>query len=470
MTSIGYDDRQGGRRLVSLAWLSYEAVQGPFYVIMTFALFGPFFSNVIVGDSETGQQYWGYYQATAGALVALISPFLGAHADAAGPRKPALGVFMCVGLLCAAALWFAVPGVPGAVITALIFITLANVLLEFATCYHNALLVRVISPVHVGAVSGAGYAVNWLAGLTLIAIWYVAVQDPHTAFVPLPDVPYAAERLWGPMILIWGLIFALPFFLFVPDEPPTGRRTGAAVLHGVRTLMGTFRSLRHYKNIAIFLASRSIYYDGVIATIVFSTIYATGGKMFEWSSVQISIFTGTLLVAAIVGAFLGGQVDDLIGSKRTIQIAVGIFAVCFTLLLGTTPQTILYVPIGAETAATALPLMGEVMTAAGFATLPEQVFLLLGLFNGLMAGPALSSSRTMMSRIAPREHMTQFFGLLQFTGRATSFSAPLFIALLTDATQSQRWGLSVILVYLTTGWLGMLFVREERAAPHDAAR
>ncbi|MFP3945121.1 MAG: MFS transporter [Alphaproteobacteria bacterium] len=452
------------------AWLSYEAVQGPFYVIMTFALFGPFFSNEIVGDSQTGQQYWGYYQATAGALVALISPFLGAHADAAGPRKPALGIFTGLGLLCTAAIWFAEPGVAGAVIIALVFITLANVMMEFATCYHNALLVRVISPVHVGAVSGAGYAVNWLAGLVLIAIWYVTVQNPGTAFIPLPDVPFAAERLWGPMILVWGLMFALPFFLVVPDQPPTGRRTGAAVLYGVRTLFGTFRSLKHYRNIAIFLASRSIYYDGVIATIVFSTIYATGDRMFDWSNVQISIFTGTLLIAAIAGAFLGGLVDDLIGSRRTILLSVGVFAVCLTLLLGTTPQTLLYLPIDAGTAASSLPLVGEAMAAAGFATLPEQVFLLLGLFNGLMSGPALSSSRTMMSRIAPREHMTQFFGLLQLTGRATSFSAPLFIALLTDATDSQQWGLSVILVYLAAGWLGMLFVREERSAPHRTPR
>jgi MFS transporter, UMF1 family len=454
------------RRIVSLAWIAYEAAQGPFYVIMTFALFGPFFSNVIVGDSETGQQYWGYYQASAGAVIALVSPFLGAHADAAGPRKPAMALFLSLGLLCTAALWFVEPGMPGTVVTALVLLALATVLLEFGNVYHNALLADVVSPARLGSVSGAGYAVGWLAGLMLIAIWYLAVQNPQTAFIPLPDAPYAEERIWGPMILVWALIFAPFFFALVPDRPPTGRRTWPAVKHGIMALTGTVRSLRHYRNIAIFLVTRSIYYDGVIATIVFSTIYATGRGMFDWTSLQISLFTGTLLIASIAGAFLGGLVDDLIGSKRTILLGVGTYAVCFSLLLGTTPNSILFVPIDAQTAASALPLLGDPMKAAGFTTLPEQVFLLLGLVNGLMSGPALASSRTMLSRIAPREYMTQFFGLYQFTGRATSFTAPLFIALLTGATGSQRWGLSVILVYLAAGFAGMLFVREERSAPH----
>jgi UMF1 family MFS transporter len=57
-----------------------------------------------------GQELWGYVQGASGALIALCSPFLGAIADAAGPRKPGLIGFTGMGLVAILALFWAVPG------------------------------------------------------------------------------------------------------------------------------------------------------------------------------------------------------------------------------------------------------------------------------------------------------------------------------------------------------------------------
>ena len=57
-----------------------------------------------------GQTIWGYINAFAGAVTALLAPFLGAIADKVGRRKPWIGaivVMMCPAILL---LWFAVPG------------------------------------------------------------------------------------------------------------------------------------------------------------------------------------------------------------------------------------------------------------------------------------------------------------------------------------------------------------------------
>ena len=62
--------------------------------------------------------------------------------------------------------------------------------------------------------------------------------------------------------------------------------------------------------------------------------------------------------------------------------------------------------------------------------------------------------------------MTQFFGLFAFSGKATSFLAPLMIALVTTATGSQRWGIATTALFLIGGLIFMLPVQEPAQEPH----
>ena len=58
--------------------------------------------------------------------------------------------------------------------------------------------------------------------------------------------------------------------------------------------------------------------------------------------------------------------------------------------------------------------------------------------------------------------MTQFFGLFAFSGKVTAFMAPLLIAALTTLSGSQRIGMSVICLFLATGFALMLKVHPIR--------
>ena len=71
----------------------------------------------------------------------------------------------------------------------------------------------------------------------------------------------------------------------------------------------------------------------------------------------------------------------------------------------------------------------------------------------------------MVTRITPDRMISEVYGLYTLTGKATAFAAPFCIAIVTDVTQSQRAGFSVILVFLLVGLLGLFWVREERAEP-----
>jgi UMF1 family MFS transporter len=65
-----------------------------------------------------------------------------------------------------------------------------------------------------------------------------------------------------------------------------------------------------------------------------------------------------------------------------------------------------------------------------------------------------------MARLAPAELRTEFFGLYALTGKATAFIGPALVAIVIATTESQRWGLSTVLVFFAVGFLLLLTVRE----------
>jgi UMF1 family MFS transporter len=71
-----------------------------------------------------------------------------------------------------------------------------------------------------------------------------------------------------------------------------------------------------------------------------------------------------------------------------------------------------------------------------------------------------------MAQLAPPGEVAAHFGLFALSGRATSFLGPAMLAIVTDATGSQRWGMAVVLVLLGGGAAVLVAVREPaREAP-----
>ena len=252
----------------------------------------------------------------------------------------------------------------------------------------------------------------------------------------------------------------LPLLLFTPDASPSGIGRRQAARKGLRHLVGTLREVRHYRNVMLFLFARMAYFDGLSAVFAFGGIYAAGS--FGWTTTNLGIFGIILTIFAAVGAVAGGWLDDRIGSKRTILFAVvGLIIATLGVVsiavegLGTDNRrdTVLFFIHYAQNA----PEEGM------FTTLSEQLFLLFGIMIGVFGGPAQAASRTMISRLAPVEKIGEFYGLYALSGKATAFIAPFAVAGITGFSQSQRYGVAVILAFLILGLLLMLLVREERS-------
>jgi len=452
-------------RLGQTSWALFEWARNPFVLLITIYLFAPYFSNVVIGDGVRGQALLGDIQAYSGIVIAFLAPFLGAIADKGGRRKPWIALYTAILAGSMVMLWFAMPHATGFSLFMIgAYWALANVAFEFSAVFHNSLLPSVASHKRIAGLSGLALALGNAAGVLLLLFMLIAFALPGKlpwSFLPahplfgIDQALHEPERMAGPVGAIWLLIFAVPLFLFTPDRPSTNLSLFAAMRAGVRSVIDTIRSLRHYRNVGMYLLARLFFNDGMTAVLVFGGAYAS--STFHWGPIEMLIYGIELSIFATIGGFFGGFIDNKFGSKRAIFISIGGTTIALLISLTMAPDRIFwFIPYDVSAP--------HVWSLPFFNTWPELIFLGIINFIAILITAGYANSRTMLARIAPPEKMTEFFGLYSLSGQSTSFLATGFVSWLTLVSQSQRIGLLGEALFLGIGLVLMIFVKEQRTA------
>lgn len=436
------------RRRAAIGWVLFDPACQPYFTLITTFIFAPYFASAVAATPAEGQALWGFATGAAGLIIALSSPVLGAIADAAGRRKPWIAVFGAMLMVGSGLLWFSPPGDESRIPLILLAFAIGTIGVEFATVFNNAMMPNLAPPERLGRLSGIGWAAGYFGGLISLAIMLCFFStQPETGLTLLGQPPAfgldaaarQGDRLSGPLTAIWFAVLVLPMFLLVPD-PPAAMPLGVAVKTGFGRIRALLPRLKAQPMLARFLIGNMIYADGLVALFAFGGIYAAG--VFGWSSVEIGIFGILITITGTLGALAGGWLDDRLGSRAVILTALCCLILACIGLLSLARDSILF---------------GLVPTAPArglFASLPERIYLGLGLLIGVVAGPLQAASRTLLVRLAPAEHLAECFGLFALSGRITSFAAPTTVAIVTAATQSQRAGVAVLLAFFGLGaWL-----------------
>ncbi len=448
------------------SWALFEWARNPYVILITIYIFAPYFTTTVVGDPVQGQALWGRINGIAGGCIALLSPVLGAIADAGGRRKPWIACFVAVMLPAIAALWWAIPGGAGlSVVTIAALIVLISIGFDFSAVFHNAMLPSIAPYRRIGFLSGLGLSLGNAGAILILVFMLYAFALPGTvSWSWIPEAPlfgidrsaHEHERIAGPVVAAWLAVFTLPLLLLTPDLPASRLRALESVRVGARALLQTLRELRRYRNLALYLGARMLYNDGKTAVLVFGGVYAAG--VFGWDALTMIVYGIVLSCVAVGGGVLGGWLDDRLGSRNAILVSIGGTALGLLLAISTTPDRLLFViPYD--------PAAAPVWDLPFFRTVPELVYLGLVTVIAVCITAAYANSRTMLARLAPPSMMAEFFGLYALSGTATTFLGPLVVGYFTAAYGSQRAGMASILIFLVLGFLAMLFVREERAAP-----
>src|SRR5690606_35515312 len=275
-----------------------------------------------------------------------------------------------------------------------------------------------------------GWAMGYAGGLGALIVALVFFITGEEAPFGLDTAEAEHVRATFVLTALWFLTFSLPLFLFTPDRPAAPVSRLEAVRQGWAQLVHSARSIGRYRHLVRFFIAHMLYIDGLATIFAFGGIYAAG--TFAMDERQVLLFGIGLTTTGGLGAAVFAPIDDRIGGKRTVLVALaGLLAASAAILL--VESTLL--------------------------------FWLIGLTLGLFVGPAQAAGRSYLARMAPVELRNEMFGLLAFSGKATAFAAPLAVGWLTLASGSQRVGMSAILVFLLAGFVLMLGIPNDRPEP-----
>lgn len=410
------------RRRVA-AWCLYDWANSAFPAVITTFVFATYVTEAVAGDPVSGAAAWAGATTVAGFVVALLSPILGAIADASGRQKIWLVASAAVMATACASLWFVTPD-PGSLTLALVAFTIATIAFEISIVFYNALLPGVAPASHTGRISGWGWGLGYVGGIVCLGLMLVAFVLPAQPWLGLDKASAEHVRIAGPLTALWLLAFGWPLLLWVAE--PRGGESRDALGRGLRALVETLRLLRRaHRPLAWFLVANMVWTNGLTTLFAFGAIYAVG--TFRMTTEEVLIFGIALNLTAGLGAFGFAWIDDRFGSKRTI--AVGLVA---------------------------LTLLG----AGLLLVTSKTAFWFMALAIGPFLGPVQAAGRSLCARLAPEDRRAQIFGLFALSGRATAFLGPMTLGAVTALTQSQRWGMATILPFFVVGlWLLLAKVR-----------
>ncbi len=442
-----------------LAWALYEGGRTPYVLLVTIYVFMPYFATVMVGNAVQGQALVARITTIYGLCVALTAPFLGAAVDRLGPRKPLLAGVTAMMTVLIFGLWWARPDHSGLSVTAVaVMVGAIGVLFSYTEVLHNALLPHAVPPQLTSNASGLGLALgNAMSVILLVTVlWCFALPGrihlPGLSDHPLFGLSAAAhepDRIVAPIQAVVFALLATPLFLLTRDAP---RGLGGGLSASLGALWTTLKGLRRERDMATFLGARMLYTDGMTAILIFSGVYAAG--VMHWRTLDLLALGICMSFAAAIGGLLAARLDRAFGPKRAIMIEIATVIVCEVLILGLAPNRVFYMPYASP---------GPVWGGPVFRTVPELLFLGLGMVNALGVCGSYASSRVLLTRLTTPERVGSYFGLYGLSGNVTLWVGSLLISLFTAALKTQQAGFIPIALLLVVGLAGLAFVDPARA-------
>ena len=381
----------GVRKREVFGWAMYDFANSGYTTVVLTAVFAAYFVGGVAGGAPWATFAWTATLAFSSRRVMLTMPALGALADlrAAKKRLLALSTVGCV----ACTVVLAAVG-PGDVALAVVAVVLSNLFYSWGESLIAAFLPELARPGSLGRVSGWGWSFGYFGGMLTLGLslgyvlWAQGRGLPASHFVPVTMLITAA---------VFGLSALLTFALLteraIPQPAPEqDKGMGAALARLART----WRQARQFPDFSALLACGLAYQAGISVVIALAAVYAEQEMKFQQTDTMALIFL--VNIAAALGAFAWGHVQDRIGHRRALAITLAGWILMIALAVAATTPALFWVS---------------------------------AVVAGLCMGSSQSAGRALAGAFAPAARRAEFFGLWTFATRLSAIVGPLSYGVVT---------------------------------------
>ncbi|RRN45432.1 MFS transporter [Lautropia dentalis] len=373
----------GVTRCEVLAWAGYDFANSGYTTVVVTAVFSAYFVGVVANGADWATFVWSLILAISNLAVMLTMPGIGARVDANGSRKQWLLGVTLVCVVCIAALYWVRAG---DVALAVVMIIISNYCYSLGETFCAAYLPELARPEAIGRVSGWGWSFGYVGGMLTLGLslawvaWVKGQGGEVEDYVP------------GTMLIaaVIYILAAMPMFLVVKERARPRAQEASRMVQSPVDWRTSWLRIRAYGDFQRLLWVGFFYNAGVAVVIALTAVYADQVLGFEPADTMQLFFA--VNVAAAIGAFLFGYLEDHIGHRMSL----------------------------------ALTLVGWVVVVLVAVFIEGRpAFWCAATLAGVCMGSSQSAGRALVATMAPGHRLDEFFGLWAFATRLAAIVGPL---------------------------------------------
>ncbi len=407
-----------------IGWYMFDWAISAFSATVITVFLGPYLSTIAENAAVNGKisflglwinpnSYFGYVISASVLFQVLLLPLLGAYSDRSNRKKSILILLSTLGAISTTMLYF-LEGTNYHLGGILLFI--ANLSFGGAMVIYNSFLNDIAQEHERDKISSIGWGVGFLGGGVLLLINLIIFSN----FDSLGITEGHAVRISLGSAGLWWVGFSLITFKYLRSDKLGIDLRGNIAIGSFKQLKNTLKDIRKEKKAFNFLIAYLFYNDGVQAVITFSALF--GAK--ELGLEQSTLISAILMVQFV--AFFGSIIFNKSAEKYSTKSVILFSLVIWVLSLVYAFQ-FLY-------------------TAMDFYILAFVIALVLGGTQAL--------SRSLFSKLIPKEKETEYFSFYEISERGTSWIGYFLFSFALDMTDSYRIAiLSLVILFVIGGVL-----------------
>ena len=403
-----------------LSWAFYDWANSAFATTVMAGFFPIFFKSYWAGElSGPESSAWlGTANSISGLAIVCIAPFLGALADITNKKKLFLGFFAFLGIITTGSLFFIAQGMW---LTAMSVYIFACIGFSGGNVFYDSLLINVSSTENRNRVSALGYSLGYLGGGFLFVLNVAMYQSPE--FFGLKSITEAVLFSFLSVSVWWGF-FSIPILKYVKENSSNKIEIKITYLitQSFQRVLSTFKDIRKYKTLSLFLLAYWLYMDGVDTIVRMALAYGA----------DIGLEASDMILALIITQFVGfpatilyGILGDRFGLK--LMLSIGIIGYIFVTIFSI-----------------------FITNISGFYFLAFTI--------GLFQGGVQSISRTIFSQLIPAEKSAEFFGFYNLVGKSAVVLGPILVGWVAYTFDNPDYGILSLLLLFIPGLLVLWMV------------